>query len=322
MFKSLVFDPKEGLRQDLSLGDATKYLKTKRSVVWLDLFQPSKEEFDLIKDTFDFHPLSIEESKEKKHLPKVDFYDHRVFIIWGAIVDKPKTNKLEQAPLSIFLGQNYLITVHQEPIANLDLIYDVAVREPKSISSGPGWLLYLLLDSLVDDIFPVLDRLSEDLDRLENEIFADATHEQVKKLFVLKRQLLVLRKVVTPEREIVNLLSRHASELIKPETFIYFQDIYDHLIRIVDLIDTGRDIISGVMDIYLSTVSNRLNIVMKRLTIVATIFMPLTFIAGVYGMNFKYMPELYHPWSYFAIWGIMLALAASMLIYFKAKDWW
>jgi magnesium transporter len=266
--------------------------------------------------------LAVEESKSRFHAPKLFFYDHHLFIVWNAIVDRPGTSKLELAELDVFLGPGYLITVHHQPLGFLDFQRELVLKDPKLISEGADWLLYSLLDSVVDEIFPLLDRLSDEIDRLENEIFEKSSQEQIRKLFVLKRQLLTLRKVVTPEREVVNLLTRHGSKLIRAETYIYYQDIYDHLIRIVDLIDTDRDVISGAMDIYLSAVSNRMNEVMKKLTVVATIFMPLTFIVGVYGMNFRYMPELYQPWGYFAVWAVMVILAVGMLAYFRIKDWW
>lgn len=322
MLRSLIFDPKKGLIQDLSLEQTADYLKTKDSTIWLDLCKPTSEEFTSIEEKFKLHPLAVEESKSRFHAPKLFFYDHHLFIIWNAIVDRPGTDKLELAELDIFLGPNYLITVHKELLGCLDLFHELLLKDFKPISSGADWLLYSFLDGLIDEVFPLLDRLSDEIDRLENEIFEKSSQEQIKKLFVLKRQLLTLRKVVTPEREIVNLLSRHGSELVRSETFIYFQDVYDHLIRIVDLIDTYRDVISGAMDIYLSAVSNRMNEVMKKLTVVATIFMPLTFLAGVYGMNFKYMPELYLPWAYYAVWALMIILAVGMLIYFRIKEWW
>lgn len=322
MFKSLVFDPKRGLIEDLSIGKAASYLNIKDAVIWLDFFKPTDEELNSVVERFELDPHAVEEIKTKYYFPRVLFYERTILAIWYAVVDKPKTTKLEVARLEIFLGPNFMLTIHQQPLTNLDELRELCAKDHRLASNKADWLLFFLLDSLVDDIFPLLDRITEEINQLEDDIFRGSTPENLKALFMHKRQLLTLRKVITPEREVVNLLMRHGSRLIRDETFLYFQDVYDHLLRIVDSIDTARDVISGAMDIYLSSVSNRMNEVMKKLTVVATVFMPLTFIVGVYGMNFKYMPEINQPWGYYAVWGFIIVLAIGMLVYFRIKEWW
>ena len=186
---------------------------------------------------------------------------------------------------------------------------------------GADYLAYSLLDAVVDGYFIILEQSGERIETLEDELVVDPRAETLKEIHRLKREMIFLRKAVWPLREVISRLERSESPLIKEPTVLYFKDVYDHIIQIIDNIETFRDILSGMLDIYLSSVSNRLNEVMKVLTVIATIFMPLTFIAGLYGMNFKFMPELEWRWGYFLILGIMVAVGMFMVLYFKRKKW-
>jgi magnesium transporter len=186
---------------------------------------------------------------------------------------------------------------------------------------GADYLAYALLDSIVDNYFIIMEKLGERIEFLEEELVTRPTAETLRVIHQLKREMIFLRKAVWPLREVVSGLERGESSLMKESTRIYLRDVYDHTIQVIDAIETFRDMVSGMLDIYLSSISNRMNAVMKVLTIIATIFMPLTFIAGIYGMNFKYMPELEWQWGYPAIWLVVLCIGISMLIYFKKKKW-
>lgn len=183
------------------------------------------------------------------------------------------------------------------------------------------YLAYALMDMIVDNYFTILEKIGEDIEDLEDELVVNPTTKTLQKIHKLKGDMIILRRAVWPLREVINSLGRVDPPLINESTKIYLRDVYDHTIQIIDTVETYRDMLSGMLDIYLSSISNRMNEIMKVLTIIATIFIPLTFITGVYGMNFKYMPELYWPWAYPAVWIIMIVTAIAMLIYFRRKRW-
>jgi magnesium transporter len=298
-------------------------LQESEAFVWLDLEEPSDEEFHFLDRTFQFHPLALEDARTKFNLPKIDSYDSYLFLIWHAVVGSVDEADSEAvtAETDIFVAQNYLVSIHNRKVLALDEIYETLLKEQQLVQKGADWLLHRLLDAFVDGYFPYMDSISNGIDALEDEIFENPTREHLKTLFNYKHQLLHLRKIVGPEREIAGSLARYPS-LIREHTQFYFADVHDHLIRIMDFVDTARDIIGSSMDIYLSQVSNRLNEVMKTLTVVTVILLPLTLITGVYGMNFRYLPELALRYGYFAVLLLMAIVAAALAFYFKRKKWW
>ncbi len=319
MYRSLCYQPKIGVKKDLKQSEVARRIKQKGTLVWVDIPFPANEDFEFLKETFNFHPLALKDSAQAFHYPKLDDYKDYLFLVWNDL--KTNEDKLKLTELDIFLGENYLVTLHKGEIEELEQAYQLCL-ENGFIGKGTDWVLYYLLNSMVNDYFGFIDQLSDAIDLLGDKIFKEFKERHIKELFNFKHKLLLVRKVVAPEREILNLLSRYGSPLIKTETIIYFQDIYDHLIRITDLIDTLRDVISGTIDIYLSIVSNRLNEMMKKLTILATIFAVLTLITGIYGMNFQYMPELKWTYGYFVILGLMFVVSILLLVYFRVKKWW
>ncbi|MDP3013890.1 MAG: magnesium/cobalt transporter CorA [Candidatus Subteraquimicrobiales bacterium] len=322
MVKILISTGRERLITDISLAQAKEYFKREDAVVWIDIEEPSEEEFNQLLSALAFHPLTIEDCKSPFHLPKIDVYEDYLFIIWHAIIDILETSQIETSAVNIYLGKNFMVTVRRSEVVKVKQLRDHLLEFPEKLGKGVDWLLHSLFDDLVDDIFLLVDRISDEIDSLEDLIFESPQQEHIRKLFRLKHQLLTLRKVAAPQREIVSNLLKYDSLFFSKETYIYFQDIADHLIRIVDLVDTARDVIGGTIEIYLSSISNRLNEIMKRLTILATIFGPLTVITGVYGMNFDYMPELRWQYSYFLILFGMFIFALGMFAYFKQKKWW
>jgi magnesium transporter len=298
-------------------------LQEKDAFIWLDFEAPSDEDLNFLENTFQFHPLALEDARTKFNLPKIDSYDSYLFLIWHAVVGSVADTRAEgvTAETDIFVAQNYLVSTHDRKVPALDEIYQTLLKEEQLVQKGTDWLLHRLLDAFVDAYFPLTDAISDGLDALEDEIFENPTPEHLKTLFNYKHQLLHLRKIVGPEREIAGSLARYPS-LIREHTQFYFADVHDHLIRIMDFIDTARDIIGSAMDIYLSQISNRLNEVMKTLTVVTVILLPLTLITGVYGMNFRYLPELTFRYGYFAVLLLMAIVAASLGLYFKKKKWW
>jgi len=321
MKRMLFYDPAEGMKEDIHPKQFKKFLGKDGFFIWVDFEAPSEEDFSLLAEGFNFHPLAIEDSKTKFNLPKIDDYKEYLFIVWCDLLDISDTDRMETAEVDVFLGKNFLVTIHDKKVKSIDSVYVRCKKTPDFMGGGIEWVLHDILDRMVDGDFLLVDRISDEVDELEDKIFEASTKEDPKKLFLYKRQLLNIRKIIAPQREVINSLIRHEL-FIERRAYIYFQDITDHLIRIIDFVDTARDVISTAMDIYLSTISNRLNELMKKLTIVATIFMSLTLITGIYGMNFENMPELYWEYGYFIVLLIMMFFAVGIFTYFKFKQWW
>lgn len=301
-------------------------LLEEKELIWLDITKPSKEDLSLLKKYFNIHPLTVEDALQPFHLPKIENYDRYIFVVWQVLNDNPKTEDIENSQISFVLGETFLITIHNEEIDMTNSLYDQMARnectnENCSLLRGPDWVMRSILDKSTEGYFPIVDNINDQADEIEDMIFENADQKQLKDIFDLKRKLLQIRKVIAPQRDAVSELVRF-EKYVKPENMAYFRDIYDRLLRILDLVDSAREVISGTMDIYLSATSNKLNEIMKKLTIVATIVLPLSLVTGVYGMNFKFMPELKTRFGYFSVLGAMVIFAIAMFIYFKKKKWW
>jgi magnesium transporter len=290
---------------------------------WLDLQGPGHEEMTQLRDIFGFHPLALEDTEHFRQRPKLDDYGDYVFLVfYGAAPGKPHGRGFLRE-VHMFISGQYLITVHHGSLPPLD-------KEREHLDGrvlhSEQFLLYRVLDTLVDSFFPLLGEMDDEIDDLEAAVLASPNDEQLQRLFTLKRQLLVMRKVITPQRDLFASSVDRISELpgLTVDERDYFRDIYDHLIRISDLIDSYRDLLSGATDLYLSTVSNRQNDVMKQLTVIATIFLPLSFITGFFGQNFSYMvTDLIHAqWTFWVVGvGSMVATCIGLLVYFHRKGW-
>lgn len=271
---------------------------------------------------FELHPLILEDIVHTEQRPKMEDFDKYVFVVLKMLDYDDIKHQIKTEQLSLILGANYVISF-QETV--WDIFNDVRER----IRNGKGrirkmhsdYLAYALIDSIVDHHFVIMEKLGEKITDIEDELVSNPNMTTVKAIHNLKREIIFLRKSVWPLREMVNNLEKSESPLINKSTLRFFRDVYDHTIQIIDTVETYRDMLSGMLDIYLSSISNRMNEVMKVLTIISTIFMPLTFIAGVYGMNFTYMPELQWNMGYPAILFSMLGISIIMLYYFKRRKW-
>ncbi len=289
---------------------------------WLDLTSPGREELARLRDLFHFHPLALEDSESFHQRPKLDDYGDHVFLVfYGASQDQPGKDRLREVHL--YVSGQYLVTVHRDQLPPLE-------REREQLEGrvlhSEQFLIYRVLDALTDSFFPLLADMDDEIDTLEAAVLEDPTDEQLQRLFALKRELVAMRKVVTPQRD---LFARGIDQLaqlpgLQLDERDYFRDIYDHLIRISDLIDSYRDLLSGATDLYLSTVSNRQNEVMKQLTVIATVFLPLSFITGFFGQNFGYMVNhLISPtWTFWVIGiGSMVLTCMALVVFFRRKGW-
>jgi magnesium transporter len=233
-----------------------------------------------------------------------------------------KTKDIQAEQVSLVLGDNYCLTFQEQEGDIFDPIRDRLKNNKGRVrKSGVDYLIYSLIDAVVDNYFVILERLGDHIEGMETELITEPDTKTLSTIYSLKRDAVFLRRSVWPLREVVSALERNDSKIIKKTTLVYLRDVYDHTIQVIDTIETFRDMLSGMLDIYLSSVSNRMNEVMKVLTIIATIFIPLTFIAGIYGMNFKNMPELNSPLGYPVVLGLMGIIFIGMIIYFKKKKW-
>jgi magnesium transporter len=273
-------------------------------------------------ECYGLHPLVLEDILNTDQRPKMEDYGEYIYIVLKALDYNDKSNEIETEQISLILGSNFVFSFQEREGDTFDPIRE-RIRNGKGRirSMGADYLAYALVDSIVDNYFIILEKLGEKIEFLEDKLVSHPTPETLQTIHHLRREMIFLRKAVWPLREVINSLERGESSLVKESTRLYLRDVYDHTIQTIDTIETYRDMVSGMLDIYLSSVSNRLNSVMKVLTIIATIFMPLTFLAGVYGMNFKYMPELGWRWGYPLIWLIMVGIGVLMLIFFRKKKW-
>ncbi len=271
---------------------------------------------------YGLHPLVLEDLVNVDQRPKMEDYEDYIFFVLRMLTWNDARSRLEEEQIGLVLGSSWVLSFQERPGDVLEPVRErLRGGKGRIRSRRADYLAYALIDSVVDHYFVVLERLGERIDDLEAELIDQPKPEVVRSIYRLKRELLHLRKSVWPLREVLSSLLRDENRLVGRETRIFLRDVYDHTIQVIDTVETYRDIAAGMLDTYLTSVNNRMSEVMKVLTIIATIFIPLTFIAGVYGMNFEHMPELPQPWAYPAVLGVMAAVALCMLYYFRRKGW-
>ena len=273
-------------------------------------------------EKYEIHPLVLEDILNTDQRPKVEIFGDYFFVVLKMLSFDEQRDEIEHEQISLIIGKNFVITFQEREGDVLDPIRE-RLQNPQGRlrKNGADYLAYTIIDVIVDYYFVLLEKLGEKIEKLEENVIEKPDRSTVKDLQLLKRELIFLRRSVWPLRELISGLTREETLLISSFTSPYLRDVYDHTIQVIDTVETFRDMVSGILDIYLSSVSNKMNEVMKVLTIIATIFIPLSFIAGVYGMNFEFMPELKWHWGYPVVWGVMLISLISMLIYFKRKKW-
>lgn len=324
MIRSIYIPAHAALQNNLSTDDLKTALQKDDGLLWVSLENPDPEEFLILRDVFHFHPLAIEDCQSTGYqAPKVDDFETYLFLIVHALQKDHNLDELDTRELNLFLAQNYLVTVYLgEPLHPIQTVFTRVQRDERLWHNGADFLCHAVLDTLVDEYMPVIDQMDEEIESLEDRVLSHPDPHTMERIINLKHSIMALRRIVSPMREVINRLSRDEFPMIDQRSQIYFRDVYDHLVRLQDLSDSIRDIVSGAMDIYLNSTSLRLNEVMKALTIVSTIFLPLSFIAGVYGMNFTTTwPPLDWKYGIHFFWGICFAVTAGMLIWFKRRRW-
>ena len=317
------YDPGQLLEKELtSIEDAFPYKDTP-PVTWINVDGlHDLEIIEAIGRHFGIHPLTLEDIVNTGHRPKAEDFEDYDYIVLKMLTYNEDQNHILAEQISFILGPHYLISF-QETEGDVFNFVRERIRKAKGRirKSGCDYLAYALIDAIVDHYFLVLEKMGGKIELLEEDLLDDTQTENLQSIHHLKREMIFFRKQVWPIREILSSLMKEEGSLIQETTQIFIRDLYDHTIQVMDTIESFRDVLSGLQDLYLSTISNRMNEVMKVLTIMATIFIPLTFIAGIYGMNFEYMPELKISWAYPALWILLIAIFVFMIFWFKRKRW-
>jgi magnesium transporter len=290
--------------------------------VWVDLSQPTPEESRILSDPFHFHQLAVEDALSELHHPKIESYGDYLYLILHGIDFRASEHCFRTQDIDFFLGNQYLVTVHPGVSRSIGRVGGACTRDPRILGDGPGMLLYRIVDTMVDNYRPEVEELSERLDTLEDEVFERPNPQLARRILNFKKDISSLRQVVMPQRDAIGRLARREFPLISEQLAYGFRDVHDHLVRLSDEAMFFQDRITSILDAHLSAVSNQLNQVMKVLTIIATLFMPLTVFTGMYGMNVR-LPHLPggENAQFWWILAIMLAMSGAMVFYFRRKGW-
>ena len=324
------------LRTLTTLDAMETYLHEPDLMLWLDLEAPDEAEIALLQTKFGFHPLAIEDAVRPHERPKVEAYPgYYLIIFYSALyVGEGSTNQgalplatlpdpqIDLRQLAIFAGKNFIVTIHQQPVDQIGATLARWTLANAHSDSSVAALLHALLDAIVDDYFTLMDQIVDWVEELEDTIFSRFRDGAIAEIFAIKKDLLLLRRVVTPERDVLNILLRQEVPIFQGGSLVYLQDVYDHLVRVTDTIDTYRDLLSSALDSYLSLQSNQLNQLIKTLTLSSIILMSCSLIAGIYGMNFHYMPELSWPLGYLFALSMMFIVGFGLFMVFRSRRWW
>ncbi len=319
----LHYNEQRAVEQEIKTVDEAQALRSSPGVSWINV--TGLHEVELLAQfgsAFGLHPLVLEDVLNTDQRPKLEDYGEYLYIVIKRLGNGNQTNEITTEQISLILGQNLVISFLESDSGVFNGVKERILKNPARMGKmGADYLAYALMDTVVDNYFAIFEKLGERIEALQDSLIARPAPETLRALNALKREMLYLRKSVWPLREVVSGLQRADSPLIQKATGLYLRDVYDHTIHVIDTIETFRDMLSGMLDIYLSSLSIRLNEVMKVLTIIATIFMPLTFIVGVYGMNFHHMPELGWRWGYPLVLLVMAVIAGGMMVFFRRKKW-
>jgi magnesium transporter len=327
MIRSLYYAPGQSIQKDLPPERFSELIQNPQSLLWVDFVgEPSETSLPILED-FKFHPLAIEDALLETHSPKLDDWGDYLYIVLNYMNTEQKgdTWDTEVDELDIFLGENYIITHHDFPIAAVEETWAACDRDERTVQGGPDHLLYKIADYLVAQYMPAVEKIDDAIDQIEDQVFNRPEPRTLEKLFALKRILLAMRRIIIPQREVLNKLARDDYKVIDPRDRIFFRDIYDHLVRLHDLNESLRDLVGGALDTYLSVINNRMNEIMKTLTVITTIFMPLTFVTGFFGMNFfEPLGNLKH-WTtnpvFYITMAIMVLLPFGMYMWMRRRTW-
>lgn len=309
-------DPNGGIRNNLSRDEIASIVTSGTGTLWVDIDTRDPNHVSMLSDIFHFHPLAIEEATNPQSRVKLEEFDKYMLLIVRTVAFCETTDDpydLETVNISFFLGKNYLVTVHGGSTNPVAATVDLLQRKPELIGHGPAKLMHVIVDQAVDAYFPIIDQIDEFMDTLEEKIFSQFDQSVLRDVFAVKRLVLTLRRHLAPERDALSVLTNRPSTLLATETQIYFRDIYDHVLRIYDSLETFRDLLSSTLDSYLTQVSNRLGTATKALSVVATVTLPFVVISGIWGMNFEHIPLHSNPYGFTILVLAQLALGLTIL---------
>jgi magnesium transporter len=327
MIRSLYFEPGKPIRKDVPPQQFPRLARNRRSILWVDFVSEPPEICLPILQEFEFHPLAIDDALQETHVPKLDDWGEYLYIVLNYIHVHRNGDEWDTRvdELDIFLGSNYIVTHHDHPIQAVDATWEACGRDQRLLRDGPDHLLYKITDYLVAGYMPIIEEIDDAIDQVEDQIFERPSPRTLEKLFGLKRVLLAMRRILLPQREVLNKLARDSYRVIDPKDRIFFRDIYDHLVRLHDLNESLRDLVGGAQDTYLSVVNNRMNEIMKTLTIITVLFMPLTFLTGYFGMNFFAPLGSLTEWTtnpvFYLTLAVIFILPFTMYLWMRRRTW-
>ena len=327
MIRSLYRTQEGHIHTDLRPDELAAALQDTDGLLWVDLSgEPPAACEPILHETFGFHPLAVDDALQESHVPKVDDWGQYLYLVLHAVVfDQQGDGHMDTLELDVFLGKNYLVTHQAQPIAAVDRVWTACQRDERHLQKGAGRLLYKLADELVADYMPTVEEIDEAIDRIEDRVFDNPAPSLLEQVFTLKRALLHLRRIIAPQREVLNRLARGDYAVIDVEDRVFFRDVYDHLVRLYDIAESLRDLVGGALDTYLSVVNNRMNEVMKTLTLITTLFMPISFVAGFFGMNFFQPVTPLDVWTgklaFILTVAVILLMPFGMYLWMRRRAW-
>jgi magnesium transporter len=326
MIRSLFYQQDGSLIDNIPPDEFQALMGQPKGMLWVDFQGESPEVCEpILAQIFKFHPLAIDDALQETHIPKLDDWDDYLYIVLAALTLEPGSGNVETNELDVFLGQHYIVTHHDMPIPAINRVWEMARKDIRQIKSGPDHLLYSISDELVVDFMHTVDEIDEEIELVEDQVILEPTPAMIERIFTLKRATLHLRRSLSPLREVFNKLARDEYRMIDRKDKVYFRDVYDHLVRLHDISESLRDMAGGVLDTYLSVVNNRMNEIMKTLTIITTLFMPLSFLSGFFGMNF-FLPKVpITSWMeepvFFGVLGILVLTPLIMFLWVRRRGW-
>ena len=327
MIRSLYYSQDGSLRTDLSPDELAVALQDTRGLLWVDLAAELPEAcLPILRDTFGFHPLAVDDALTERHIPKVDDWGRYLYLILHAVVFDPQNDELVSTQeLDAFLGANYLVTFQSHGLGATDRVWMSCLRDERYLQKGVGRLFYRLADELVSDYMLEVDKIDEAINEMEDQIFDRPDSSLLERIFTLKRALLHLRRIIAPQREVLSKLARGDFDVVAAEDRVFFRDVYDHFVRLYDITESLRDLVGSALETYLSVVSNRMTDTMKTLTVIMTVFMPVSFVVGFFGMNFFQPVSNMEAWTGPLAFGLMMSalfiLPLAMFLWMRKRAW-
>ena len=327
MIRALYRSQKGRFRIDLKPDEFAAALKDARGLLWVDFEgEPPEACEPILLETFGFHPLAVDDALQESHVPKVDDWGPYLYLVLPEVVfdsqDGPRIDMLE---LDAFLGKSYLVTHHDQPIAAVDRVWTACQRDERQLKPDADHVLYQLVDGLATGYMAIVEELDDAIEEVEDQVFDNPSPAILEQVFKLKRALLRLRRVVVPQREVLNKLARDEYAVIDAQDRVFFRDVYDHLVRLHDITESMRDLLGGTLDTYLSVINNRMNEIMKTLTVITTLFMPISFVAGFFGMNFFQPVTSLEAWTdrpvFILATAVMLLMPVGMYLWIRRRGW-